>query len=227
MAATARRLTQATRAVAWVLARAAVPAATFASLATAIASRHGVPFELDIALHAWSVDHRSLSTVSIARLITASAGGVRPYVAVLFSGWAACGPATALKRKVLTAAVAVLALASGGWVRGVVTAALARPRPPLVDWAATASGYAFPSGHSTTSALAAGFLFWATRRAHSPRVARVVGTCGMGWATAVGASRVYLGMHWSTDVLGGWLFAAVWLTLALPPIAALTTDASP
>ena len=217
----APRLTPGARAFARTLAHAVGPAAAFALLATAIARTHGVPFGIDVAFHAWSVDHRSASGAALARLITRSAGGVLPYVAALYSGWAGCRPAARTRRKVLTAVVALLALAGGEWVRGIVMAALARPRPPLADWAGPASGYAFPSGHSMTSTLAAGLLVWAARWERLPRLARVVAVFGVGWAVAVGASRIYLGMHWPTDVIGGWLLAAAWLTLVVPPIAAV------
>src|SRR5882757_7334969 len=39
-------------------------------------------------------------------------------------------------------------------------------------------------------------------------------------AVAVGCTRVYLGVHWPTDVLGGWLLAACWIGVALPPLTA-------
>jgi undecaprenyl-diphosphatase len=118
-----------------------------------------------------------------------------------------------MRGRLPAAAAALGFLAAGQAVRYGVLHVIARPRPPVADWAAPASGYAFPSGHTTTSALAAGLLAWALLRTLRPtraRVAVVLLTC---WALAVGASRVYLGVHWATDVLGGWLFALSLLAL--------------
>ncbi|MFD4856062.1 phosphatase PAP2 family protein [Streptomyces atratus] len=95
---------------------------------------------------------------------------------------------------------------------------IARPRPPLGDWATHASGFAFPSGHATTSSLMAGLLLTAlglrTRGGTGPRPLRtVVAALVVCWAAAVGLSRFLLGVHWVTDVLAGWLFATVWIGL--------------
>lgn len=86
-------------------------------------------------------------------------------------------------------------------------------RPPRQDWAYHASGFAFPSGHSTDAAIAAGMIGWLVATRLRPRTpGRVlIWALAVGYAAAVGATRVYLGVHWPTDVLGGWLFATAWL----------------
>lgn len=61
------------------------------------------------------------------------------------------------------------------------------------------AGLSFPSAHATNTAAAAVLFSWAL-----PRLSAV----GIGLALLVGISRVYLGVHWPTDVLGGWALGA-------------------
>jgi undecaprenyl-diphosphatase len=187
-------------------------AALFTLLALTLAHRHGAPFALDRTAHAWSLHHRPDLLRDLARAVTATGTGPVPYLCALAAGFIA-GHNQGTRGRLLAAAAALGFLAAGQTARYGVLHLIARPRPPVADWAAPASGYAFPSGHTTTSALAAGLLAWALSRTLRParaRVAVVLLTC---WALAVGASRVYLGMHWATDVLGGWLFALTLLAL--------------
>jgi undecaprenyl-diphosphatase len=187
-------------------------AALFTLLALTLAHRHGAPFALDRTAHAWSLHHRPGLLRGLARAVTATGTGPIPYLCALAAGFIA-GRSQGMRGRLPASAAALGFLVAGQALRYGVLHIIARPRPPVADWAAPASGYAFPSGHATTSALAAGLLAWALLRTLRParaRVAVVLLTC---WALAVGASRVYLGMHWATDVLGGWLFALTLLAL--------------
>ncbi|WP_051966741.1 phosphatase PAP2 family protein [Kitasatospora mediocidica] len=96
-----------------------------------------------------------------------------------------------------------------GWlVEWAAKAAVDRPRPHFPDPVAVAAGPAFPSGHAmavavTSAALAA--LVW-PQAARSGRIA----ACSLAaLATlAIGFTRIALGVHWPSDVVGGWFLAA-------------------
>jgi undecaprenyl-diphosphatase len=183
---------------------------------------------MDRTLHAWAVAHRPPAVVALAETAAASATGPLPYAAALAAGWAACRTVTWTgRREALTVLGAVAVLAFGQLARWTTMRIVARPRPPLADWAAGTTGLAYPSGHATTAALTAGLLIWAACRTTAPRpVLHAAAVLCAGWAVAVGAARVVLGVHWPTDVLGGWLFASTWLALTLPPLTRLADRAS-
>lgn len=193
-------------------------AALFALLTALILARHGAPYAFDEAWHRWSLRRRSPVPVALARGITATGSGPVPYVCAVAAGLiAGRGP----RGRMLAAAGALGFLLLVQGVRYSVMYGVARPRPPVADWAAPASGFAFPSGHATTSALVAGLLAWAAWRRAAPAAARLCGALVACWAVAVGLSRIYLGVHWPTDVLGGWLYALTWLTAATAVLAVL------
>jgi membrane-associated phospholipid phosphatase len=102
------------------------------------------------------------------------------------------------------------ALLSGSAVRRVLLASVRRDRPSNGgNWCCRAEGYGLPSGHATNSALAAGLLIGLSRR-RSGRFSAAAMPLGISYAVAVGLSRVYLGVHWPTDVLAGWALGAGW-----------------
>ncbi|MFD7317864.1 phosphatase PAP2 family protein [Streptomyces sp. NPDC059883] len=198
-------------------------AGAFALLAVLVTGRGGAPFPLDTDALDWSLGHRSSPAgVTAARAVTASGTGPYPYLCAVVAGLLAGRDP---RHRLMAAAGALVFLLAGQAARYGLLAAVARPRPPMADWLTHASGFAFPSGHATTSALAAGLLIWGLVRfghsAHPGRGSRVIPKWLRGaliallvcWAVAVGLSRIYLGVHWATDVVGGWLYAAAWLGL--------------
>ncbi|WP_415941921.1 phosphatase PAP2 family protein [Streptomyces sp. 067-1] len=186
-----------------------VCAALFVALVAGTASVHGAPFGVDLALHSWVLDHRPPWAVRLAVGVTVTGSGVPAYALAALAGASAFGPG-----RWRGALFGMLALVSAQLPRMLVAGLLARPRPPARDWAWSASGYAMPSGHTTTSMVVAVLLTAAVHRGVRGRWRPVLLAVPVGWAVAVGLSRVCLGMHWPTDVLAGWLLAAVWAGLA-------------
>ncbi|MFH5824160.1 phosphatase PAP2 family protein [Georgenia sp. AZ-5] len=87
---------------------------------------------------------------------------------------------------------------------------VARPRPD--EGLVAALGYSFPSGHATTAAAVWGALALMACRLARGRGGRAAAIgLGAAVATVVGLTRVYLGVHEATDVLGGWALGTAWL----------------
>jgi undecaprenyl-diphosphatase len=109
----------------------------------------------------------------------------------------------------------VLASTIGGWLlSSLLKYFFARPRPDVVPHLADVHTASFPSGHSMMSAvvyLTLGALL--TRLVARPLVKLYFLAVACLLAGLVGLSRVYLGVHYPTDVLAGWLAGLVWATL--------------
>nr|BFD81044.1 phosphatase PAP2 family protein [Streptomyces sp. Xyl84] len=204
--------------------------AAFTVIALVVVGGHGAPLRVDRTLLSWSAGHRPEVAVAVARALTATGTGAVPYLLVALAG-ALLGRTA--RQRTAAAAVCVACLALGQAARQGVMELISRPRPPRQDWATHATGWSFPSGHTTTSAVTAAVVILAVvLRAPRGRAALCLVTgC---WGALVGLTRVYLGVHWFTDVVGGWLFAAGWFGVCLcaavkwlPPrfVAALTRHA--
>jgi len=196
-----------TRSLRWsrrLLALAGAAGLLLAALTTAVLLRSGHPFPVDTAVHAWFVGVRTPGLTAAERLLTATGSGAPAYALAAAAGGLARG-----WRWWGRAAIAIAALAAVQLLRLALATAVHRPRPPREDWAAAAGGWAFPSGHTTTSAAVAVLVVVALRARTNPRAIRAVGTtAALLWAAGVGISRIYLGVHWPSDVLGGWLLVA-------------------
>ncbi|MBB3298720.1 undecaprenyl-diphosphatase [Rhizobium sp. BK077] len=99
-----------------------------------------------------------------------------------------------------------------GWLASTLLKILvARPRPDIVPHLVEVSDLSFPSGHAMVSAvtyLTLGALLARTQRYRSTRI--FVMGAGVFLAVIVGLSRIYLGVHYPTDVFAGWCAGALW-----------------
>ena len=104
----------------------------------------------------------------------------------------------------------VLALTVGGaaLLNLILKLVFERSRPDLWEQLIVETSYSFPSGHAMLSAalgLVVIYIFWATRYRWPVAVAASL------YVLVIGLSRLYLGVHYPTDIVAGWLVSGAWL----------------
>ncbi len=109
----------------------------------------------------------------------------------------------------------VVALGGAVAVYDIVKVTVGRARPAMGLWIGHYSGHAFPSGHATQSVAFYGMAALVLGAGRSPKAKAWLWAAAALVVLAVGASRLYLGGHWLSDVLGGWALGATWLALVV------------
>jgi membrane-associated phospholipid phosphatase len=115
------------------------------------------------------------------------------------------------QRRRRPAALVAVTMVGAAMLSGGTKALVGRPRPVVAVMVHRAPGKSFPSGHALTSFVAVGrlvLLLWPTCSARQRVLLLVTATL---LVTAIGFSRLALGVHFLTDVLGGWLIGGLWL----------------
>ena len=162
-------------------------------------------------------------------------GGYMSFVNVLGVGWLFVP---------FTAAIAVLLVARNRWaegafvlltffprwLNGVVKDAIDRPRPSpeLIHVTSNHSDSSFPSGHTTGTAALFGLLFFLMPLLVPWRPLRwLLQTACLLFVVSAGPARIYVGAHWPSDVLGGYLLALLFIIPALTLLATLRSRGNP
>lgn len=119
-----------------------------------------------------------------------------------------------LVRKPRTLAFLLLAIVGGLLVSLLLKDVYDRPRPGFLPHGQVVYTQSFPSGHSMNAAVVYLTLATILARAQRRRVERIyLVTVSILVTVLVGLSRLFLGVHWPTDVLAGWVAGAAWAML--------------
>ena len=180
-----------------------VPFVLFGELAEEILEGHGLPFDEPILrwFHAHATPARDRWVAALTKF-----GGPMPMPMVVCEVVAVAALLVFRKRR----EAEFLAIAGGGAALLNVIAKLifSRQRPQLWETIVTEKSFSFPSGHSIGSmsfAAALTLLAWRTRW----RWPVAIGA--MFFAITIGLTRLYLGVHYPSDVAAGWCAALVWV----------------
>jgi undecaprenyl-diphosphatase len=118
-----------------------------------------------------------------------------------------------LNRQRHAALFVALSVTSGAALSSLFKLAIDRPRPDI-ETAVRVFTSSFPSGHATVSAVV--YLTLGTLLAHvtpDRRLAAFFLTAAIGLTVLIGLSRIYLGVHYPTDVVAGWALGTAWALL--------------
>ena len=185
--------------------------ALLAIVVTDVVMDHGVLAGLDGTWRDWVLAHRNDTLTEV--MVNASRLGSSPVLIVLAGAVAAWLAWRGRRSDALLVAVGSAgALALGPLLKVIV----ARPRPSLTEHVVLVDSWSYPSGHSLNSMVVLGLLTVLAVRERPGRVRRVaLAVTGALLVLVIGFSRVYLGVHWPSDVLAGWLIGVLWIVVCL------------
>jgi membrane-associated phospholipid phosphatase len=188
--------------------------AAASSIADRIADAGLGPTALDATVRAFALDHRTGPLTVVSDVLDGVAG------TVAMGALAVAAAGLLWRRHRFEAGLVLAAAAVGAALVAGLKLVYARPRPPMTGWLITESGFSLPSGHALGATVVVGVVVVVSWSVMSRGPARVT-VLGFGalFVLATGASRVYLGVHWTTDVLEGWMFGSACIALCIVALA--------
>ncbi|HET9231720.1 MAG TPA: phosphatase PAP2 family protein [Vitreimonas sp.] len=157
---------------------------------------------------------------SVVELTALGGFGVLALVTMLAAGF------LLLQKKWIGALMLLVATLGGTAISEGLKVGFSRPRPDLVAHAVDVTSMSFPSGHAMLSAvtyLTLGAMLARTQTQQRGRI-YILGAAVL-ITLVIGLSRIYLGVHWPTDVLAGWCLGAAWALLCWFAASLLTQRA--
>jgi undecaprenyl-diphosphatase len=166
--------------------------------------------EIDARTHAWARFTRTNGATVFFTTLTfiGTPAGIGVIVLIVCA-------LLAMKNRWRWAAYLIVTTSLGGLLNLQLKSYFARARPELAEALRDAHGYSFPSGHAMGSAVCFGALAYLALRTiprWRDRAAAIAFACTM--ILAISASRIYLGMHWISDVGAGIAAGLIWVIAA-------------
>jgi len=163
--------------------------------------------QFDGGVHAWAVSQRSASSTLFFLLMTTVGS---PVTLGLISGWVSVG--LVATRRFRWALYFVVTVGGGALLNLELKRYFARARPAVAEMLRQAHGYSFPSGHAMGSTVVFGALsYLAFRTVKGWRWKAAALAFAATLAVGISLSRVYLGVHWISDVAAGVLAGSMWV----------------
>ena len=178
----------------------------FAALAIVV-SNSDAP-SVDLSLLTWVGEHRSSALTSAMRTVSwlGSAAVLYPATLVLALHW------WRRERDWRAGAMLAAGLAGSTALYNIFKRIIERPRPPAPHALGTYAHWSFPSGHATQCMAFFAMLLVLAWLAGWARL-RLLAIASAVVVLAVGGSRIYLGAHWFTDVVGGYALGGAWVSM--------------
>jgi undecaprenyl-diphosphatase len=183
----------------------------FVELAEQVRRTTSVVYRADQAIHTW-FGHERRPAMSVLLRMATGVGSMVGLTAIV-----AVAVAILLTRKERASAIFVVVTAGTGVLLNLgLKMIFARARPDLASALTGARWYSFPSGHAMGSFITFSALAYIALRQSWPWVVKSAALAvAMTMVVLVGLSRVYLGVHWASDIAGAWSAGTVWLLSAV------------
>ena len=179
----------------------------FGVVADMVTTRTGL-YRLDASAAAWGAEHASPTSTRLLGLVTwlgATVTVLSVSVALGVLEWVE-------RRRLAVLAFLVMVVAGQNLIANLVKVLVDRERPP-VPHLASSSGFSFPSGHTAAAAATWAAVALVLGRGRPLPVKAWLGAGAALLTVAVAASRVLLGVHWLTDVIGGAALGFGWFVV--------------